>query len=120
MVVNQQKKLYKHVHELILTHKTRSQEIHQKGEISYWAHKCSCYEKSHDHQMSQALRKVTNQILTRIKHMKIMEMRLENHIATPVMCQEQSESINHMFSKPPSNIYIGREKADDSVLGLVR
>jgi hypothetical protein len=36
------------------------------------------------------------------------------------MCHEQLESINHLFSRHPSNTYIGREKVDDSVLGLVR
>jgi hypothetical protein len=47
-------------------------------------------------------------------------VRLENHLASPVMCQEQPESINHMFSNPPSFIYIEQEKVDGSVLGLVR
>jgi hypothetical protein len=70
--------------------------------------------------MSQALRKATNQISTRIKHTKSMGVRLENHLETLVMCQEQPESINHMFSNPPSNTYIGREEVDGSVLGLVR
>jgi hypothetical protein len=45
---------------------------------------------------------------------------LENHLASPVMCQEQPESINHMFSNLPSFIYIEREKVDGSVLGLVK
>jgi hypothetical protein len=49
-----------------------------------------------------------------------MGVRLENHLATPVMCREQSKSINQMFSNPPSNTYIGREEVDGSVLGLVR
>jgi hypothetical protein len=70
--------------------------------------------------MSQALRKVKKQIPTRIKHMKSMGVRLEDHLATPVMCWEQPESINHMFSNPPSNTYIGWEEIDGSVLGLVR
>jgi hypothetical protein len=70
--------------------------------------------------MSQALRKVTNQIPTRIKHMKSIGVRLENHLATPVMCREQLEFINHMFSNPLSNTYIGREEVDGLVLGLVR
>jgi hypothetical protein len=81
---------------------------------------CSCYEKSYDYLMSQTLRKTTNQIPTRIKHMKSMGVRLENHLAIPVMCQEQPESINHMFSRPPSITYIGQENVDDSTLGLVR
>jgi hypothetical protein len=70
--------------------------------------------------MSQALQKVTKQIPTRIKHMKSMGVRLENHLATLVMCREQSESINHMFYNPPSNTYIGQQEVDGSVLGLVR
>jgi hypothetical protein len=57
--------------------------------------------------MSQALRKATNQIPKRIKHTKSMGVRLENYLTTPVMCQEQLESINHMLSNPPSNTYIG-------------
>jgi hypothetical protein len=70
--------------------------------------------------MNQALRKATKQIPTRIKYTKSMGVRLENHLATPVMCREQPESINHMFSNPLSNTYIGREEVDNSVLGLVR
>jgi hypothetical protein len=88
----------------------RSQGIHQKGEISCWAHECSCYEKSYDHQMSQLVRKATNQNPTKIKHTKSMGVRLENHLATLVMYRKQSESINHMFPRPPSITYIGREK----------
>jgi hypothetical protein len=57
--------------------------------------------------MSQAPRKITKQILTRIKHMKSMGVRLENHLATLVMYQEQPESINHMFSNLSSNTYKG-------------
>jgi hypothetical protein len=68
-----------------LTRKKRSQEIHQKDEISYWAHECSCYEKRYDTQMSQPLRRGTNQIPIKIKHTKSMGVRLENHLATPVM-----------------------------------
>jgi hypothetical protein len=49
-----------------------------------------------------------------------MGMRLENHLATSVMHPEQLESVNHMFSRHPSITYIGREKVDGSVLGLVR
>jgi hypothetical protein len=76
--------------------------------------------KIYDHLMSQALKKVTKQILTRIKHTKSMRVRLEDHLATLVMCREQPESINHMFSNLPSNTYIGREEFDGFVLGLVR
>jgi hypothetical protein len=76
--------------------------------------------ENYGHLMSQALRKVTKQIPTRIKHIKSKGLRLENHLATPVICREQPESINHMFSNPPSNTYIGREEVDGSVLGLVR
>jgi hypothetical protein len=47
-------------------------------------------------------------------------VRLENHLASMVMCREQPESINHMFSNLPSFIYIEQEKVDDSMLGLVR
>jgi hypothetical protein len=36
------------------------------------------------------------------------------------MCQEQPESMSHVFSRLPSITYIGREKVDGSVLGLVR
>jgi hypothetical protein len=46
-------------------------------------------------------------------------VRLENHFLSPVMCREQPESINHMFSNPPSFMYIEQEKVDGSVLGLV-
>jgi hypothetical protein len=70
--------------------------------------------------MSQTPRKATNQIPIRIKQTKSMGVRLENHLATPVMCREQPESINHMLSNPPSNTYIGREVVDGLVLGLVR
>jgi hypothetical protein len=70
--------------------------------------------------MSQALGKVTKQIPTKIKHTKSMGVRLENHLVTPIICQEQPESINHMFSNPPSNTYIGWEEVDGSMLGLVR
>jgi hypothetical protein len=70
--------------------------------------------------MNQVLRKITKQIPTRIKHTKSMGVTLENHLATPVMCREQPESINHIFSNPPSNTYIGREDVDGSVLVLVR
>jgi hypothetical protein len=63
--------------------------------------------KSYNHLMSQALRKVTKQIPTRIKHTKNMGVRLENHLAILVMCREQLEFINHMFYNPPSNTYIG-------------
>jgi hypothetical protein len=37
-----------------------------------------------------------------------------------VICHEQLESMSHMFSNPPSITYIGREKVDVSVPGLVR
>jgi hypothetical protein len=47
-------------------------------------------------------------------------VRLENHIATPVMRCEQPESINRVFFKPLSITYIGREEVDGSMLGLVR
>jgi hypothetical protein len=70
--------------------------------------------------MSQALRKDTKQIPTRIKHTKSIGVRLENHLTTLVMCREQPESINHMFSRPPSTNYIGQEEVDGSMLGLVR
>jgi hypothetical protein len=64
-------------------------------------------KKSYDHLMSQALRKVTKQVPTIIKQMKSMGVRMKNHIVTLVMCREQPESINHMFSNPLSNTYIG-------------
>jgi hypothetical protein len=44
-------------------------------------------------------------------------VRLENHLLFPVMCCEQSESMSHVFSRPPSITYIGREEVDGSVLG---
>jgi hypothetical protein len=47
-------------------------------------------------------------------------VRLENHLVTLVMCREPLEFINHMFSRPLSITYIGREKVDDFMLGLVR
>jgi hypothetical protein len=47
-------------------------------------------------------------------------VRLENHFLFLIMCHEQPESMSHMSSKPPSITYIGREKVDGSVLGLVR
>jgi hypothetical protein len=47
-------------------------------------------------------------------------VRLENHFLFTVMCQEQPESMSHVSCKPPSITYIGREKVDGSVLGLVR
>jgi hypothetical protein len=37
-----------------------------------------------------------------------------------IMRCEQPESMSHVFSKPPSITYIGREVVDGSVLGLVR
>jgi hypothetical protein len=70
--------------------------------------------------MSQALRKVTKQIPTRIKHTKSMGVSLENDLVTLVMCREQPESINHMFSNPLSSTYIAQEEVDCSMLGLVR
>jgi hypothetical protein len=33
-------------------------------------------------------------------------VRLENHFLSPVMCLEQLESINHLFSRTPSITYI--------------
>jgi hypothetical protein len=47
-------------------------------------------------------------------------VRLENHFLFSVMCHEQLESMSHVSSRPPSITYIGREKVDGSVLGLVR
>jgi hypothetical protein len=47
-------------------------------------------------------------------------VRLENHFFFPVICREQPESMSHVSSKPPSITYIGRERVDGSVLGLVR
>jgi hypothetical protein len=47
-------------------------------------------------------------------------VRLENHFLFPVMCQEQLEYVSHVSYKAPAIIYIGREKVDVSVLGLVR
>jgi hypothetical protein len=47
------------------------------------------------------------------------EIRLENYFLSPVMCREQPESMSHMFSKPLSITYIGQEKVNGSVLGLV-
>jgi hypothetical protein len=47
-------------------------------------------------------------------------VRLQNHFLFSVMCHEQPEFISHVSSKPPSISYIGREKIDGSVLGLVR
>jgi hypothetical protein len=37
-----------------------------------------------------------------------------------VMCHEQLESMNHIFSRSLSITYIRREEVDGSVLGLVR
>jgi hypothetical protein len=47
-------------------------------------------------------------------------VRLENHFLSPVMCHEQLKSMRHLFSRPPSITYIGQEKVDGPVLGLVR
>jgi hypothetical protein len=47
-------------------------------------------------------------------------VKLENHFLFPVICREQPESMSHVYSKPPSITYIGREEVDGSVLGLVR
>jgi hypothetical protein len=44
-------------------------------------------------------------------------VRLENHIETPVMRYEQLESMSHVFFKPPSIAYMGREEVKGSVLG---
>jgi hypothetical protein len=33
---------------------------------------------------------------------------------------EEPKSMSHVFSKPPSITYIGREGIDGSILGLVR
>jgi hypothetical protein len=46
-------------------------------------------------------------------------VRLENHFLFLIICCEQPESMSHVSSKPPSITYIGREKVDGSVLGLV-
>jgi hypothetical protein len=69
--------------------------------------------------MKKNTEKDTKQNTTRIKHMKSMGVRLENHLATLVMCREQPESINLMFSNLTSNTYIGWEEVDGSMLGLV-
>jgi hypothetical protein len=37
-----------------------------------------------------------------------------------VMCLEQPKSMSHLFSRPPSITYTGREEVDGSMLGLVR
>jgi hypothetical protein len=47
-------------------------------------------------------------------------VRLRNHFLFPVLCHEQSESMSHVFSRPPSITYIRQEEVDGSVLGLVR
>jgi hypothetical protein len=47
-------------------------------------------------------------------------VRLENHFLFLLMCHEQPESMSHMSSKPLFITYIGQERVDDSVLGLVR
>jgi hypothetical protein len=47
-------------------------------------------------------------------------VRLKNHFLFLVMCHEQSESMSHVSSKPPSITYTGWEKVDGSVLVLVR
>jgi hypothetical protein len=47
-------------------------------------------------------------------------VRLKNHFLFLVMCHEQSESMNHVSSRPLSSTYIGQENVDGSVLGLVR
>jgi hypothetical protein len=91
----------------------------KKTKSHVWLTSVHAMRKSYDHLMSQALRKAANQIPTRIKHTKSMGVRLENHLDISVMCREQLESINHMFSNPLSNTYIGQEEFDGSVLGLV-
>jgi hypothetical protein len=68
---------------------------------------------------SQAQRKATSQI-PQESNTSRKWVRLENHIATPVMRCEQPESMTHMFSKAPYIIYIEREGVDGSKLGLVR
>jgi hypothetical protein len=47
-------------------------------------------------------------------------MWLENYFLFPIMSREQPKSMSHVSSKPPSITYIGRERVDGSVLGLVR
>jgi hypothetical protein len=47
-------------------------------------------------------------------------VRLENHFLFLIMYFEQPESMSHVFSRPLSITYIGWEKVDDSVIGLVR
>jgi hypothetical protein len=47
-------------------------------------------------------------------------VRLENKFLFLVMCLEQSEFRSHLFSRPPSISYTGREEVDGSVLELVR
>jgi hypothetical protein len=47
-------------------------------------------------------------------------VRLENYFLFLVMCHEQPESMSHVSSKLPSITYIGWEKVDDLVMGLVR
>jgi hypothetical protein len=91
---------------LNLTRKKMSQVIHQ---ISLRAHECSCYGKSYDHQHTSSTQKSHKLNPTRIKHIKGMGVRLENHLAIPVMCRQQPEYMSHMFSNPPSNTYMGRK-----------
>jgi hypothetical protein len=45
---------------------------------------------------------------------------MENHFLFSVMCHEQLEFMSHVSSKPSSITYIGQEKVDGSMLGLVR
>jgi hypothetical protein len=47
-------------------------------------------------------------------------VRLENYFLFPIMCLEQPESMSHLFFRPPSITYTGREEVDGSMLGLVR
>jgi hypothetical protein len=47
-------------------------------------------------------------------------VRLENHFLFPVMCREQPESMSHVSFRPPFITYIGRERVDGLVLGLMR
>jgi hypothetical protein len=63
----------------------------------------------------QAHRKATCQIPQESNTQKQV-VRLENHIVTLVMRHEQPESISHVFSKPPSNTYMGPEEVEGSVL----
>jgi hypothetical protein len=80
-----------------------------------------------DHAMRKAMTTNTSQAHRKATSQNPQESNTRKQVgevgeplATPVMRCEQPEYMSHVFCKPPSITYIGREGVDGSMLGLVR